>query len=97
MREVEFWPDYGGALLHEEGRRLTLETLGVPGELQAELLAWLAEYDDAKLEPATRDVAWIGRGQALFDRLREALQPAGVELIDWEGHWDRSKQGPSDG
>jgi hypothetical protein len=52
--------------------------------------AWLGEYDDAKLDPASRDGAWISRGQDLFDRLREALRPADVDLVDWEGYWDRS-------
>jgi hypothetical protein len=90
MRTVEFWPDYGGALLHEDGQRLTLDALELPGELRVALGEWLGEYDDAKLEPATRDQAWIGTGQELFDQLRAVLRPAGIELIDWEGYWDRS-------
>jgi hypothetical protein len=91
MRRIEFWPDYGGALLHEEGQRLAIDAFDVPEQLVADLRAWLGEYDDAKLEPATRDAAWMSRGQGLFDRLQDALRPAEVALVDWEGYWDRSK------
>jgi hypothetical protein len=91
MREVEFWPDYGGALLHEEGRRLELRSLDLSSDLVAALDRWLGLYGDEKLDPATRDAPWIEAGRQLFERLREELRRADIELIDWEGYWDAAQ------
>ncbi len=88
MRRLEFWPDYGGVLLHEEGVALPLETLGVPLDLIERSVGWLARYDDARLEPETRDEAWIAEGRALFRRLGAELRARGIEIVDWEGYWD---------
>lgn len=88
MRQIEFWPDYGGALLHEEGKRISLDSLELPQDLIGELGRWLGQYDDAKLEPATRDQAWIVEGQRLFARLREEVLGAEIDLVDWEGSWN---------
>jgi hypothetical protein len=89
MRQVEFWPDYGGALLHEEGRRIPLDSLGLelPPDLVGELDLWLAKYEDARLELATRDKAWMEEGQRLFARLGGELARSEIELVDWEGYW----------
>ena len=86
-RRVEFWPDYGGLLLHERGTPVPIGTLGLPAELVAQTEAWLERYSDDRLDPPTAGQAWIDQGRDLFRRLRGALAPAGVEVFDWEGRW----------
>ncbi|MBI2781573.1 MAG: hypothetical protein HYX55_07245 [Chloroflexi bacterium] len=88
MRQLEFWPDYGGALLHEDGAAVPLDVLGLPPDLIEAATDWLARYDDARLEPETRDDAWIAEGRAIFERLRHALNEQATELVDWEGYWE---------
>ena len=87
MRRLEFWPDYGGVLLHEDGASAPLDSLGLPAGLIEESARWVALYDDAKLEHDTRDDAWIDEGRALFARVRAALGEHEIELVDWEGYW----------
>jgi hypothetical protein len=87
VRRLEFWPDYGGVLLHEAGAAVALDTLDVPPELIDRAAGWLVRYDDSRLEPETRDDAWIAEGQALFIALRDALAAQSIELFDWEGYW----------
>ena len=87
VRRLEFWPDYGGQLLHEGGAPVSLEVLGVSMELMDEARAWVDRYEDARLDPSSRDDTWIAEGRALFVHLEAALRPTGVELVDWEGYW----------
>jgi hypothetical protein len=84
---LEFWPDYGGVLLHDAGVAVALDTLDLPPELVARARSWVARYDDTRLEPGSRDDAWIAEGQALFSELRTALRATSIELTDWEGYW----------
>ena len=93
-RSVEFWPDYGDALLYEDGTRRSVDDFDVPEALVSAIGRWLGQYDDLKLDPATRDAGWIAEGQELFERLRDVLAREDVELFDWEGYWD-PKAGPS--
>jgi hypothetical protein len=88
MRRLEFWPDYGGVLLHEAGTAVALDGLGLPDHLVEQAAAWVGEYDDARLDPDTRDAAWITAGRSLFRRLRAELRDRGTEIVDWEGYWD---------
>lgn len=85
---LEFWPDYGGALLWAAGTRIDLRELPLSLDLVARTSAWLAEYDDAKLpwEP-TRDDVWLSEGRQLFDTLRNELWEHGIELVAGEDHW----------
>ena len=85
---LEFWPDYGGALLWSGGAQVSLATLPLSPELVAAVGQWLAEYDDAKLpwEP-TRDETWLAAGRGVFDALRDALWAHGIELVAGETHW----------
>lgn len=85
---LEFWPDYGGALLWAAGARIDLRELPISLALIARASAWLAEYDDAKLpwEP-TRDDAWLSEGRRLFDALRNELWEHEIELVAGEDHW----------
>lgn len=87
MRTLEFWPDYGGVLLHDAGAAVAPASLHLPPELVARASSWVARYDDARLEPESRDDAWIAEGQALFLELRTALRAKSIELTDWEGYW----------
>lgn len=87
MRTLEFWPDYGSALLHDAGAAVPLDTLDLPPELVARASKWVSRYDDAWLEPGSRDDAWIAQGQAIFKELRTALRAQSIELTDWEGYW----------
>jgi len=83
----EFWPDYGGVLLHRDGKSVALDTLGLSAELVARAQAWIRGYEDPKVDPATWDAAWVDEGRALFRELRDALAPGGFEVFDWEGLW----------
>jgi hypothetical protein len=87
VRRLEFWPDYGGQLLHERGAPVSLDVLGLAPAIVDQARGWLEHYDDARLDPSNRDDAWIAEGRALFVRLEAALQSAGIELTDWEGYW----------
>ena len=87
VRRLEFWPDYGGQLLHEGGAPVALAGLGLPPAIVDEARGWLEGHDDAKLDPSSRDDTWIAEGRALFVHLEAALRPTGVELVDWEGYW----------
>ena len=87
MKRLEFWPDYGGVLLHEDGALVALDRLDLPSGLMDRAARWLARYDDARLEPGSRDDAWITEGRALFVELQSALAPRSIELVDWEGYW----------
>jgi len=85
---VEFWPDYGGALLWASGVRVDPRELPLPPELAVTAAEWVALYDDSKLpwEP-TRDDAWIADGQRIFEALRDELWAHGIELVAGEDHW----------
>lgn len=97
MRRLEFWPDYGGVVLHEDGVAVALESLGLPSHLIGQTAAWVGEYEDAKLDPETRDDAWIAAGRSLFRRLRAELRDRGIEIVDWEGYWDDPGTGLTSG
>jgi hypothetical protein len=88
VTRLEFWPDYGGVLLHGGGAAVELESLALPGELVERARRWVAGYDDARLDPDQRDEAWVAEGRALFAELRRELLARGLELFDWEGYWD---------
>lgn len=93
MTTLEFWPDYGGVLLHDGGAALALDTLHLPPERVDRAQRWVARYDDTKLEPETRDEAWIAEGRALFAELRIALRARSVEVTEWEGSWSTPEAG----
>lgn len=96
MRRIEFWPDYGQALLHEEGKPVDIDALGLPIEMVRAARDWLGAYEDRKLEPKTLDEAWVAEGRRLFGLLRTSLSPLGVELVDWEGYWAGADPGSID-
>ena len=86
--KLEFWPDYGGALLWAAGERVDLRELPLSPDLVGPASVWLADYDDAKLpwEP-TRDDAWLAQGRHVFGALRDALWEHRIELVAGEDHW----------
>lgn len=89
MTTLEFWPDYGGALLWSDGgARVGLGELSLPPDLVERCRRWIAGYDDSKLpwEP-TRDEAWLAEGRRLFADLRRELLDRGVELEPNEAFW----------
>jgi hypothetical protein len=88
VRRLEFWPDYGGVLLHQDGAPVALETLDLPVDLARRAAQWVAAYDDRQLAPESRDEAWIAEGRAIFGGLREALAAVNIDLVDWEGIWE---------
>ena len=89
MRTLEFWPDYGGQLLHEDGVPVVLDGLGLSAHLLDRVARWLRTYDDALLEPTKGDHAWVTEGRTLFELLSSALRDRDIELTDWEGYWGR--------
>jgi hypothetical protein len=96
MERLEFWPDYGGALLWTaDGERVPLESLSLPPDLVARATRWVAAYDDAKLpwEP-TRDAEWLAEGRHLLAELREELRGRGFELQPDEELWAGRDPGP---
>jgi hypothetical protein len=89
VRKLEFWPDYGGALLWStDGERVALEELPLSRELVEHAQGWVARYEESKLpwEP-TRDEAWLAEGRRLLDDLRRELGPHGFELEPDERFW----------
>jgi hypothetical protein len=89
MDRLEFWPDYGGALLWTEaGEQSELDSLSLPEAIRHEAARWIERYDDSRLpwEP-TRDDAWLADGGRLFVALRAALAVLGIELLAGEEHW----------
>lgn len=89
MRTFEFWPDYGGVLLHEGGAPVALDDAGLSPHLVERAARWLRTYDDALLDPAKGDQAWIREGRALFELMASELRAEAIELTDWEGYWGR--------
>lgn len=87
MNRLEFWPDYGGVLLHADGQPVALDGLGMRAELVTRAQVWVRGYDDAKVDPAGWDQAWVDEGRALFQELRDTLAPKGFDVEDWEGLW----------
>jgi hypothetical protein len=84
---VEFWPDYSGALLFLDGRRVEPADLSIPDDVALRAAAWLQKYDDSKLPSGDNpDLDWVAEGRALFLMLRDRL-PRGFTLTDWEGFW----------
>ena len=87
-QHLEFWPDYGGVLLHDRGAAVPLDRLPLPADLVDRASTWVAGYDDTRLPFGdSPDDAWSREGRALFAALREALAPAGIAVEDWEGIW----------
>jgi hypothetical protein len=89
VTKLEFWPDYGGALLWSaDGERVALEDLPLSRELVEHARSWVARYEESKLpwEP-TRDEAWLAEGRRLLDDLRRVLGPHGFELEPDERFW----------
>ena len=93
-RRLEFWPDYGGALLFDGGIRVPLADLPIPADVISRATTWLAAYDDTKLDGTAPDVEWMAEGRALYAWLRAALASDGVELVDWEGTWSQAGSTP---
>jgi hypothetical protein len=56
-RRLEFWPDYGGRLLHEDGRAVPVRDLPIPPELVVAAETWVARYADEKLLGPSRDAS----------------------------------------
>jgi hypothetical protein len=89
MKRLEFWPDYGGALLWSaDGQRVSLEDVPISGALIERARRWIAGYDDAKLpwEP-TREDTWVTEGKSLFAELRRELLEHGFDLQPNEDFW----------
>jgi hypothetical protein len=89
-RTLEFWPDYGGALLWDaDGRGVALESLPVESPLREAAIRWLSQYDDSRLpwEP-TADHEWLGEGRRLLEDLRRALRSHGIEIEPHEDFWE---------
>lgn len=85
---LEFWPDFGGVLLHDGGAAVPLDRLPVPADIVARATDWVAGYDDARLPFGDRpDDPWMREGRELFAALRDALASADIALDDWEGIW----------
>jgi hypothetical protein len=95
MRRIEFWPDYGLALLHSEGTPVAIDALGLPADVVDAIREWLRSYADEKLETGSIDEAWVAEGRRYFRELRSLLLPSGIELFDWEGYWDSEPDAPS--
>ena len=93
VRRLEFWPDYGGALLwDDDGKQVSLDSLPIPEALNEAASAWLDDYDDQKLPwEATGDEAWLARGRRLLIELREALATHGIEVQPNETYWDAER------
>lgn len=89
MRTLEFWPDYGGTLLHEGGAPVALGDLRLSTHLVERTTRWLRTYDDALLDPAKGDHAWVTEGRTLFELMSSELRDQDIELTDWEGYWGR--------
>lgn len=88
MTTLEFWPDYGGALLWTDGgEHVALDELSLPPDLVERCRRWIADYDDAKLPWEARDEAWLTVGRRLFADLRRELGEQGVELAPNEPFW----------
>jgi hypothetical protein len=89
-RELEFWPDYGGAVLwNPEGKAVALDTLPLADDLRTRLEAWVGRYDDALLPiQGDGDRAWLCEGDRLLDEVRRELSPRYDVLVTepwWEG------------
>ena len=89
MTRIEFWPDYGDALLFtDRGLPVAVDTLALPEPLVASMLGWVRDYDDSKLPwETTRDESWLSRGRQLFADLRTELARQGTELVAGEDYW----------
>ena len=89
-RVLEFWPDYGGALLwDEQGRQVALESLPVAPALREAATRWVSEYQDSKLPwESTADPDWLARGRTLVRELRLALSSDGIEIRPHEDYWE---------
>jgi hypothetical protein len=90
MTQLEFWPDYGGALLWDEhGSPVSLDTLPIPEQLRNTADQWVQDYDDQKLPwEATGDEAWLARGRQVLSELRSALAAHGIEIQPNEAYWE---------
>jgi hypothetical protein len=86
-RQIEFWPDYGGVLLHEGGSPVDLAALPLPTSVIQAATRWVAGYSDARLDPGAPDLAWIAEGRVLHATIRDQLAPFGIQIVDWEGTW----------
>lgn len=86
--DVEFWPDYSGALLHVAGKPVQPTEFPVPADVVIRASTWVGRYDDSKLPFGDHpDAGWMAEGRALFAILRECLAADGITLVDWEGIW----------
>lgn len=85
---LEFWPEYVGGPLWEDGRSVPLDDLPVTGELRRRLAEWSAEYADDRLPfGAEPDLAWIRQGQELLVALRAELG-ATHRIVTEEDWWE---------
>jgi hypothetical protein len=89
-RRLEFWPDYSGALLHENGIVVSLEALPLARAERDRAATWVDQYDDSTLPWESADGEWLAEGRALFAILRDSLARHGIVVFDWEGLWDRT-------
>jgi hypothetical protein len=72
--ELEWWPDYGSALLWHGSSAVSLITLPLEDRLRERLETWVGQYDDERLPfDGVGDADWVREGQHLLAEVREAL------------------------
>lgn len=91
---LEWWPDYGGDLLHVRtgpgGVSVDLLELPLSTDLKDALKAWVGNYSDDRVPgDGPGDPAWISEGAALLARCRTELSP-GYEVVVTEPWWGES-------
>jgi len=90
--ELEWWPEYGAALLWRAGSAVRLETLPLDGALRGRLEAWVSQYDDDRLPfDGVGDAEWVRQGQELLAEVRRAL--ADTHFVAAEEPWWESGSG----
>ena len=88
---LEWWPDYGGQLLHVRtgrgGTPVELDRLPLSTSTVQALRRWVSSYADERLPiEGSGDSDWVDEGVDLLRRCREELQPD-YEVVVTEPWW----------